>query len=194
MAQEPTTGQEKQFDTELLRIANGTKDTLKNIITKMGGTVDDSALIDAYPDLANALTAVPTKTSDLTNDSYFIRAVPINLTLYTNADLSVYYEADRKAKEIYDAYATGNRIFLTFNGNEYPLVTCLYSSNKYTLIFQNTDMTKKQISQFSLTDGTSAEAVQYTYSTYSLVDSISFTELGDIDEITTVQAADEVSY
>ena len=55
-------------------------------------------------------------------------------------------------------------------------------------------MTKKQISQFSLTDGTSAEAVQYTYSTYSLIDSISFTELGDIDDIVTVQAADEVSY
>ena len=58
----PTSGDyNNYFDSELLRIANGTKDTLKNIITKMGGTVGDSALIDTYPDLANALTAVPTK-------------------------------------------------------------------------------------------------------------------------------------
>ncbi len=149
---------------------------------------------DGVTKVNNLSFVIPTKVSELTNDSYFIKSVPVNLTLYTNADMTIYYEADRKAKEIYDAYTTGNRIFLTFNGNEYPLVTCLYSSNKYTLIFQNTDMAKKQISQFSLIDGTSAEAVQYTSSTYSLVDSISFTELGDIDDIVTVQAADEVSY
>lgn len=43
------------LENEITRVAGGTKDTLKALITKLGGTVGDE-LIDQYPVLANGAT------------------------------------------------------------------------------------------------------------------------------------------
>lgn len=45
------------LDSQLARVSQGTKDTLKAIINKLGGNVGDE-MIDQYPDLANALANI----------------------------------------------------------------------------------------------------------------------------------------
>lgn len=45
------------LDSQLTRVSQGTKDTLKAIINKLGGNVGDE-MIDQYPDLANALANI----------------------------------------------------------------------------------------------------------------------------------------
>lgn len=98
------------FDSQILRVSQGTKDTLKALINKLGGSISDE-LIDQYPSLVN------------------------NMTLNGNVFYATY--GTTSGADILSAVSSGHAVYCKYSDRIYPLVST--ANNIYTFLLISTD-------------------------------------------------------
>ena len=133
------------LENQVARVSQGTKDTLKALINKLGGNVTDE-LIDQYPSIASALADAPFKPA---GTSYLTFSSPNSFTLKVNDntkhwDGTLEYFASNKTWAVWDGTTTLSAVD---NDGEYVIyirgtgnTVIAGNSYKYKWVLTGTDI------------------------------------------------------